>query len=61
MVNMKKWLVPILCLLPFLGIGLWFLAGKNIGNALFYGLILACPLSHMFFMKHGDTKEEHRH
>lgn len=55
---MKKWLLPLLCALPFLGIALWFLAGKNVGNALFYGLILACPLSHIFLMKH-DGKHKH--
>lgn len=55
---MKKWLVPMLCVLPFLGIALWFIAGRNVGNALFYGLILACPLSHIFLMKYGDHSHE---
>ena len=58
---MKKFLVPLLCALPFVGIALWFFAGKNIGNFLTFGLILACPLSHMFLMGHGDKKEKHKH
>lgn len=52
-----------LCVLPFVGVALWFLGGKNTGNLLFYGLILACPLSHMFFMKHNHHAKggEHHH
>jgi hypothetical protein len=49
---MKKWLVPLLCALPFVGIAIWFIAGKNTGNAAILGLALACPLSHIFLMKH---------
>lgn len=52
---MKKWLVPALCAIPFVGIILWFLAGKNAGNAAILGLALACPLTHMVFMKHDHT------
>lgn len=55
MVNMKKWLVPILCALPLAGGVLWLLAGKNIGNLLVWGLVLMCPLSHILLMKHGKT------
>lgn len=54
---MKKFLVPILCVLPFVGVALWFIAGKNVGNLLTFSLILACPLSHIFLMKHGNNKE----
>ena len=50
---MKKWTIPVLCALPFVGIALWFLAGKNLGNILTIGLILACPLSHIFLIDHG--------
>ncbi|MBI3342923.1 DUF2933 domain-containing protein [Candidatus Gottesmanbacteria bacterium] len=57
---MKKWLIPMLCALPFVGIAIWFIAGKNAGNALVYGLILACPLSHVFLMRHNHEKE-HKH
>ncbi|KKU25129.1 MAG: hypothetical protein UX37_C0030G0002 [Microgenomates group bacterium GW2011_GWA2_46_16] len=57
----KKRLALILCALPFIGIALWLLAGKNAGNLLTWGLILACPLSHMFLMGHGDKKEKHKH
>ncbi|MDP1721930.1 MAG: DUF2933 domain-containing protein [Candidatus Gottesmanbacteria bacterium] len=58
---MKKLLIPILCALPFVGIALWFITGKNAGNLLTFGLILACPLSHMFLMGHGNAKKEHKH
>ena len=58
---MKKYLVPLLCALPFVGIALWFIAGKNIGNLLTFGLILACPLSHVFLMGHGNNKDKHIH
>ncbi len=54
---MKKWLFPIICALPFIGVALWFIAGKNIGNMATLGLILACPLSHIFLMKH--TSHDH--
>lgn len=50
-----------LCALPFLGVTLWFVAGKNVGNLLTLGLILACPLSHVFLMDHGNKKEKHIH
>lgn len=60
---MKKWLLPVLCILPFLGIALWFLAGKNIGTVATMGLVLACPLSHVFLMKHNHNEKggEHHH
>ena len=54
---MKKMLIPVLCLLPFVGIALWFIAGKNLGNLAVLGLILACPLGHMLFMDHDHTKK----
>lgn len=57
---MKKWLVPVLCALPFVGVGLWFLAGKNLGSVATIGLILACPLLHLLFMRH-DGHSGHRH
>ena len=46
--------MPALCALPIVGILLWFLAGKNLGNMATIGLFLACPLSHIFLMKHDD-------
>ncbi len=56
---MKKRHIPFLCLLPFLGVGLWYLSGKNIGNLLTFGLVLACPLSHIFLMNHHKKGGEH--
>jgi len=46
--------MPMLCALPIIGVAVWFLAGKNINNAATIALFLACPLGHMFLMKHGD-------
>lgn len=46
--------MSLFCALPFLGVLVWFLAGKNIGNMATIGLVLACPLSHLFFMNHGQ-------
>ena len=57
---MKKWLVPALCSLPFVGIAIWFLAGKNAGNAALIGLALACPLAHVFLMKHDGHGNKHK-
>lgn len=59
----KKFLIPLLCVLPFIGIAIWFVARKNAGNLLTWGLILACPLSHMFLMKHDHHVKggEHHH
>lgn len=60
---MKKWLIPALCALHIIGVVLWFIAGKNLGNMATIGLFLACPLSHIFLMKHDDHKKggEHHH
>lgn len=54
---MKKWLVSLLCILPIVGVILWFIAGKNIGNVATIALFLACPLSHVFLMKHDHNKK----
>lgn len=53
---MKKWFIPLLCALPFIGVLLWFIAGKNMNTALTLGLILACPLSHVFLMNHHTSE-----
>ncbi len=55
---MKKFLVPLLCALPFVGIALWFTPLKNIGNLLTLGFILACPLLHLFV---GHGRHNHPH
>lgn len=47
--------MSLLCTLPFLGVLLWFLTGKNIQNLATIGLVLACPLSHLFLMNHGNS------
>ena len=61
---MKKYLLLALCILPVAGVILWFIAGKNLGNLAAIGLFLACPLSHVFLMKHGEHQKkggEHHH
>lgn len=58
---MKKWLLPLLCGLPVIGVVLWFVAGKNVNNLLTLGIFLACPLSHLFLMRHGGNENnDHR-
>lgn len=56
----KKYLVPILCLSPIVVFLLWNLSGRNSGSFLSFGIILACPLFHIFLMKH-DGKNECKH
>lgn len=55
----KRNLTFILCALPFVGVALWFLGGRNIGNVLALGPVLACPLSHIVFMRHHHEKNNH--
>lgn len=55
----RSWFMIVLCALPFLGIALWFFMGKNIGNLATFGLILACPLSHIFLMNHTKGGDHH--
>ena len=54
---MNKWLFPLVCVLPVIGVILWYISGKNFANVAMIGLVLACPLSHIFLMGHG----EHHH
>ena len=58
--DIKKWILPILCALPVVGVVLWFIAGKNINNFLTLGFFLACPLSHIFLMKHHKGNDDHK-
>ncbi|MBI4065227.1 DUF2933 domain-containing protein [Candidatus Gottesmanbacteria bacterium] len=55
---MKKWLLPALCALPIVGVILWYIVGKNTGNLATFGLILACPLAHIFMMKHDHGNKK---
>ncbi len=50
---MKKWFIPLLCSLPIMGVLLWLIVGKSVANLATIGLLLACPLSHVFLMKHN--------
>ncbi len=55
---MKKGvLVSLLCILPASLLVAWIAAGKNLQNLALFALVLACPLSHAFFMRH----EHHDH
>lgn len=60
---MKKLLLPLLCILPIAGVLLWYISGKNLGNFGTIALVLACPLSHVFLMKHDDHTKggDHHH
>jgi hypothetical protein len=51
--------MPALCALPVVGVAPGF-SLENIGNLATIGLFLACPLSHMFLMKH-DTRGDHKY
>lgn len=56
----KKYLVPILCVFPIVIFLLWNFSGRNLGNFLSFGILLACPLSHFFLMRsHGKNGCEH--
>lgn len=57
---MKKRLILMLCALPLVGVILWFIAGKNTGNLLPFGIMLACPLLHLF-MGHGGHNHNQHH
>ena len=53
----KKHLFHILCLLPITGFLFWLILNQNVGNVLMLGLVLVCPLSHIFLMRHSDGHE----
>ena len=55
---MKKW---ILCAVPILGVFLWYASGQNIATFAMLGLVLACPLGHMFLMKHDGHGKHKNH
>lgn len=53
---MKNKILVLVCLLPIAGVLLWRFSGGSWGSFFTWSLVLACPLSHLFLMKH-DHKE----
>ncbi len=56
------WLMLLCCLIPIGALGAIFLFNVPISSALFVGLLLLCPLLHVFMMKgmmggHGHGEE----
>lgn len=56
------------CLIPVVGLAAVYLFKVPLSNVLLYGMVLLCPLSHLFMMKfmghdHGEerTSLEHEH
>jgi hypothetical protein len=50
------------CLIPIAGFALASLFNIPIKSVLLYGMIIACPLSHLLMMKfmmHGDSQAHH--
>ena len=66
---MKKshmWLMILCCLIPVLGVVLVSFFKVPLNNVLFYGMILLCPLSHLFMMRfmgheHSSTEQAPQH
>lgn len=60
--NSKHALIMILCcLIPLVGIAAVTVFNVPLANVVLVGMILLCPLSHLFLMKHmmGDRNDEH--
>lgn len=51
------------CLIPLVGLAVIFLFKIEVGTAVFAGLALLCPLSHLFMMRYMDhgQNEAHQH
>ncbi len=66
---MKKshmWLMILCCLIPVLGLVAVYFFKVPVSNVLLYGLILFCPLSHLFMMQfmghdHSLTEQHSAH
>jgi len=62
---MKKshlWIMILCCLIPIIGLAAIYLFNVPVGNVLFFGLILLCPVSHLLMMKymgHNQSSDDH--
>jgi hypothetical protein len=64
--NRHVWIMLLCCLIPIAALGAIFLLGIPTNSALFFGLVLLCPLFHLLMMgyggrAHGHESDHHGH
>jgi uncharacterized membrane protein len=56
------WIMLLCCLLPIVGLTAIYLFKIPVNTAVYYGLLLLCPLAHFFLMgrmEHDHSNEQH--